>query len=296
MLTEIRKPGLTNIKDPLFSEKGIRLDMLRLDRIHPDMGGNKWYKLKYNLEAASRLGSPMIVSCGGAWSNHIAALAAAGYYAGIPTGAIIRGEEAFPLNPTLAKASAQGMKWCYASRDLYRDKTALEKKARDYFGDDIFWIPEGGSNQWGIIGCTEILQNLEIQPDVICCACGTGTTAAGMAASAVGKNKIMGFPAIRTAGFGMEEIEGWIGEEMASQIRFILDYHFGGYAKTTPELIRFVDLFFEKQRVQLDYIYTGKMMFGIYDLISRDFFAPGTRILAIHTGGVQGNAGIAINR
>ncbi|MFI5149817.1 MAG: 1-aminocyclopropane-1-carboxylate deaminase/D-cysteine desulfhydrase [Bacteroidia bacterium] len=296
MLTEIRKPLISNIRETLFSDKGLQLHLLRLDELHPEINGNKWYKLKYNLEAFHRSGKKILVSCGGAWSNHIAAMAAAGHASGIPTGAMIRGEEHIPLNPTLALASARGMLLYYADRALYRDKALLEQKAREVFGPDIFWIPEGGSNAWGVMGCTEILAHVKEEADIICCAAGTGATAAGIASSGMGRNKMMVFPALKGASFLVDEIARFAGPEIASEISLVNDYHFGGYGKTTPDLIRFVDDFRLKQGISLDYIYTGKMMFGLYDMASRGCFEPGTRILAVHTGGIQGNLGITINR
>ncbi|HXC03224.1 MAG TPA: pyridoxal-phosphate dependent enzyme [Bacteroidia bacterium] len=296
MLTEIKAPFITKISDPAMEEKGLELNLLRLDDVHPEISGNKWFKLKYNIEAFQRSGSGILVSCGGPWSNHIAALAAAAYHSQIPAAALIRGEEHIPLNPTLHKAREYGMKLAYVNRTVYRDKIVLEQKARDLFGTDLFWIPEGGSNAWGVLGCTEILSRMTLNPDVICCASGTGATVAGMAASNKGRNKLLAFPVLKGGGFIRDNIEAFSGSPIAAEVKFMNDYHFGGYGKVSPELIRFVDEFYTRHRIWLDYIYTGKMMFGIYDLAARGFFERGTCILAIHTGGVQGNAGTAINR
>ncbi len=296
MPTEIKKPLITKIKEKLFSDLGLELSMLRLDEIHAEVNGNKWYKLKYNLEACEREDKKMLVSCGGPFSNHIAALAAAGKLYGFSTGAVIRGEEHTPLNPTLAKAAELGMQFVYADRTTYRDKFKVQELAASHFGGDSFWIPEGGSNAWGLMGCMEILNTVEESPDCICCASGTGITVAGIAGSSKGRNKVWAFPALKGADFLKNAAEGWVGKTIASEINFVNDYHFGGYGKVTKELIDFVSFFKEKHDIQLDYIYNGKMMYGIYDLAGKGLFKQGSRILAVHSGGIQGNEGFAINK
>ncbi len=282
----------TIIRSLLLEQKGIELQLLRLDQIQGPVNGNKWYKLKYNIEAFRSSGKKFLVSFGGAFSNHLAALAASGEQHGIPTVGVIRGEEHFPRNPTLELAFKQGMELQYIDRITYRDKPKLMAWAEKEFGNDAYFLPEGGSNQLAVKGCSEILDGLNYNPDVVCCSCGTGATLAGIALSEKGRGKTMGFPALKDISFFEDALRCFAGDAVATETRISGDYHFGGYAKTPPELIRMVDEFSVLYQVQLDYIYTGKMMYGILDLVRKDHFQKGARLLAIHTGGVQGNTGI----
>jgi 1-aminocyclopropane-1-carboxylate deaminase len=284
-------PLSNEIHEEFFSNLGLELKLLRLDLIHPARGGNKWFKLKYNLEEFRLQNKTHMLTFGGAYSNHISAVAAAGKELGFSTIGIIRGEEHVPLNDTLLLAQNQGMAIHYVRREMYSDKNALMDWVQQKFGRDIYILPEGGSNPLGVKGCREILDAVSSSPDWICCACGTGATLAGIASSPKGKGKTIGFSALKGGSFLQEALAGFVGEGIAAETRIITDYHFGGYAKSSPELAEFIGRFREKHGIQLDHVYTGKMMFGIYDLAGRGFFKEGTRILAIHSGGVQGNRG-----
>jgi 1-aminocyclopropane-1-carboxylate deaminase len=283
-------PEITLIQECFAENPNLEIRMLRLDMIHPVLNGNKGYKLKYNIRAFQESDKQCIVSFGGAYSNHLAALAGAGKLYGIPTIGIIRGEEQLPLNLTLSLAASNGMELHYVSRTIYRDKNRLNAWAETKFGKQAFFLPEGGSNELAVKGCMEILDNVSYMPDFICCPCGTGATIAGIASSQKGKGKTIGFSALKDISFFEDTLESFAGKQVAQETAIIGDYHFGGYAKVNQNLTRFTDDFLSKQKVQLDYIYTAKMMYGIYDLVRKGYFKPGTKILAVHTGGVQGNA------
>ena len=295
-MTEINENNIpiVEIFDEVIQQKGSRLFVLREDLIHPEISGNKWRKLKYNLQEAEQNGLDTILTFGGAYSNHIAATAAAGNHFGLKTIGIIRGEETLPLNPTLELAKIHGMQFKYVSREEYRDKKSKSflDTLKDEFGD-FYLVPEGGSNAMAVKGCAEILINVNIDFDVVCCACGTGGTIAGIIAST--DKQVLGFPALKGGGFLKYEISNLLKEYSSNSIydnwNLILDYHFGGYAKFDDSLIDFVKGFKLKHSIELDLIYTGKMLFGIYDLLKCSNKFNGKTIIAVHTGGVQGNKG-----
>jgi len=283
-------PPLQELSDSLLLEKKIRLFILREDLIHPHISGNKWRKLYYNIDAAKQNELTRLITFGGAYSNHIAATAAAGKEFGFKTLGFIRGEEQLPLNSTLSYAMDCGMEFRYLSRSDYRLKNdpaflkSLLKNEKEYY-----LIPEGGTNKLAVKGCEEILTNLSIDFDYVCCACGTGGTISGLINSLKSSQKAIGFPALKGAHFLNEEIEKFTNN---SQWELNLDYHFGGYAKAKPDLINFMNSFKAKHNITLDPVYTGKMLFGLWDLIEKDYFRAGSTIIAVHTGGLQGIDGM----
>ncbi|MES2544840.1 MAG: pyridoxal-phosphate dependent enzyme [Bacteroidota bacterium] len=264
----------------------------REDLLHPFISGNKYRKLKYNLLQAKEEGKTKIITFGGAFSNHIAATAFAGKEYCFETIGIIRGEELqnkFSDNPTLAYAKENGMKFEFVSREEYREKDSViffEKLKNKYNG--FYFLPEGGTNELAIKGCEEILSEQDKSFSHICCAVGTGGTIAGICNSASPNQKIIGFPALKGE-FLSNDICNFAPNK---NFELIQDYHFGGYAKINEELIRFMNEFYKTTNVLLDPIYTGKMMFGILDLIKKGYFPEKSKILAIHTGGIQGIAGM----
>ena len=286
---------LQQIYDKLLEAHGVSLWIKREDLLHPHISGNKWRKLKYNLQEARQQQKQTLVTFGGAYSNHIAATAAAGKEYGFRTIGIIRGEEHLPLNPTLSFATACGMELHYISRERYRHKNSpefLQELAKQF--NQPFIIPEGGTNVLAVKGCTEIIQGITIDYDYICCASGTGGTIAGIIAGLAGEKQVLGFPALKGGEFLQQEIEELVlnySGQKYSNWQLITDYHFGGYAKVKPELLEFMQSFQLKHSIPLEPIYTGKMMYGLFDLIKNGFFPEGSRIVAIHTGGLQGNAG-----
>ena len=269
----------------LFSKHNVSLSILRLDKTDEYISGNKYFKLKYNLQEAQLEGKNTLLTFGGAYSNHIAATAAAGKLFGFKTIGIIRGEEHLPLNPTLSKAIENGMEIHYLDRGTYRNKKEppVLQNLHNTYGD-FFLIPEGGTNDLAIKGTKEIINYIPKDFDTICCAIGTGGTIAGLIEST--KKQILGFPALK--GDFVQEMVNELLSKQYSNWSLIQDYHFGGYAKTKPELLSFMQKFKNEFNIPLEQIYTGKMLFGIFDLIEKKHFKGGTNILAIHTGGLQG--------
>ena len=285
---------------PILEEKKVELYIKREDLIHPFVSGNKFRKLKYNLAEAKKLKKKSILTFGGAYSNHIAATAVAGKIAGLKTFGVIRGDElgknlteTLKENATLREAHENGMKFNFVSREIYRQKNSFgfTEKMKNKWGD-FYLIPEGGTNCLAVEGCEEILTKEDADFNYICSSVGTGGTIAGIIKSLGKRQKVIGFPALK-GNFLSEEIKKYTTKNKNWTLQ--KEYHFGGYAKYNDELINFINWFSEETNIQLDPIYTGKMVFGILDLIKKDTFSEGTKILAIHTGGIQGIKGINDN-
>lgn len=292
MFEEIITTPIIPIAEEVTLDLGVELFLKREDLTDPYISGNKYRKLKYNLIQAKKSGFDTLLTYGGAYSNHIHAVAYAGFKYGFKTIGVIRGEETLPLNPTLKDAAYFGMKFHYVSRKDYRLKNdpGFVESIKNQFGN-IYLIPEGGSNALAVKGCSEILMENEKTFDHFCCANGTGGTIAGIISSLDNKKKIWGFPALKNGGFLRVDIASLISKYNSKEYDnwdLILDYHFGGYAKFNENLIDFINQFKAKHAIQLDPIYTGKLMYGIFDLIGKGFFKSGEKILAIHTGGLQG--------
>jgi 1-aminocyclopropane-1-carboxylate deaminase len=278
----------------LPTEFGVELYLKREDRIHPHISGNKYRKLKYNLIESEALGFNTLLTFGGAFSNHVAAVASVGATFGFKTIGIIRGEELINKikdNPTLRFAQSCGMQFKFVTRSNYREKaskTFIEDLKREF--GKFYLIPEGGTNILAIKGCEEILTETDKNFDYVCCAVGTGGTISGLIKSSKSNQKILGFPALKGE-FLTKDISKFVtykNWELAA------DYHFGGYAKINNELIAFINQFKKEHHIPLDPVYTGKMMYGIFDMIYKNKFPKGSEILAIHTGGLQGIEGMNI--
>lgn len=266
-----------------------RISIKRLDLIHPQISGNKFFKLKYNLLAARQQGFEKVLTFGGAYSNHIAATAFATHKFGFQSLGMIRGEELAqrPLNPTLATAQQFGMQLEFISRNAYRQKDQpdfLQHLQQQY--PDFYLIPEGGTNALAVQGCREILTAEDAQFDLICCAVGTGGTFAGLIEASQQHQQLLGFSALK-GDFLTQEVAQLTTKR---NWRILDDYCCGGYAKTTPELIQFIQTFEQRYNIPLEQVYTGKMLRGIFDLIDQDKIGPDQKILLIHTGGLQGRA------
>lgn len=278
--------------DELILNTNIQVVIRRDDLIHPIISGNKYRKLKYNIEAAKLSGTSKLLTFGGAFSNHIAATAFAGNEFGLETIGIIRGEELAmqkELNPTLEFAQSCGMNLKFVSRELYKNKLDAEflGELTSEFGT-FYLLPEGGTNDLAVKGCEEILTDQDDAFDIICCCVGTGGTISGLINSSFQHQKVLGFPALK-GDFLRRDIRKFVNR---NNWELISDYHFGGYAKIKPELITFINEFKRQYNIPLDPIYTGKMVFGIFDLIEKDYFPSGTKILVIHSGGLQGIKGM----
>ena len=272
--------------------KGISLVIKRDDLIHPFVSGNKFRKLKYNLLQAKAENQSALLTFGGAYSNHIAAVAYAGKENGFQTIGIIRGDELadkIESNPTLNFAQKCGMQFEFVSIETYRlkiEETFLEQLQQKYGA--FYLIPEGGTNALAIQGCQEILTPEDASFDYVACAIGTGGTISGLINSVLPHQKVLGFPALKGE-FLQDEIRKFAHHE---NWELITDYHFGGYGKVSPDLIDWINRFYAQTQIPLDPVYTGKMVFGILDLIAKNYFPENANILLIHTGGLQGIQGM----
>lgn len=250
--------------------------------------GNKSFKLKYNIADAKDEHIDTILTFGGAYSNHIVATAAICNQNNLKSIGIIRGEEIKELNASLKFAHEQGMKLHFVSREEYRDKEnkVFLDSLKEKFG--IFYlVPEGGENILGVKGCTEILNENDSIFNFVSAACGTGTTLAGITRSLTKNQKAIGIAALNAKDYLIKNIQKYIPKELKNEFKIIDKYHFGGYAKTTQLLEDFVNQFREESEIEIEPVYTGKLLFGLLDLIQSNYFTPGDKILAIHTGGLQ---------
>ena len=266
----------------------VQLTVKRLDLIHPQISGNKFFKLKYNLLEAKQQNLNQVLTFGGAYSNHIAATAYAAHYFGFQSIGIIRGEELAKqaLNSTLQTAQDFGMQLHFVSRAEYRLRHELEylQQLKQRYPNTLI-IPEGGTNDLAIQGTKEILSADDRENyDLICCAVGTGGTIAGIIESSSAQQHILGFSALK-GDFLKHDIQQWTNKTNWSLTD---EYCCGGYAKTNSELLQFMQQFEQQYAVPLEQVYTAKMMMGLFDLIQQGNFPVNTRILAIHTGGLQG--------
>lgn len=286
VITELY-PALQEIKRPEAGKYGIRIFVKRDDLLHPVTGGNKFRKLIYNIERARAENKSTLVTFGGAYSNHIAAAAYAGKEAGFKTIGLVRGEKTEPLNNTLTLATSCGMKLIYVSRAMYRNKNeTLEQVFREYDKADLYVIPEGGNNEEGFKGCIEITREIEVDFDYICCPCGTGTTLAGIAASLKPHQTAIGFSVMKNNSDIDKTICNYAGKQTGNYT-VIHDYHFGGYAKTNDALDGFVSTSKTDFQIPVEPVYTGKMFYGVYDLLAKGFFRENSTIIILHTGGLQ---------
>ena len=293
---EIQRPSKNQqIHLPVLEEKKVELFIKREDLIHPFVSGNKFRKLKYNLHAAKAEQKETLLTFGGAFSNHIVATAIAAQLNGFKSRGVIRGDElgydlrkTLASNATLREAHKNGMIFEFISRESYRNKSeeAFLNQLKETFGN-FYLIPEGGTNNLAIKGCEEILTKEDSKFDYICCSIGTGGTISGLINAAVAHQKVIGFPALKGA-FLEGEIQKFT---VKKNWQLATSYHFGGYAKYNQDLVRFINQFTKENQVLLDPIYTGKMLFGILDLIAKDHFPIHSKIVAIHTGGLQGIEG-----
>ena len=274
----------------------VKIFMKRIDLVHPIISGNKWYKLKYNIVEMNNLGFNTMLTFGGSFSNHIHAAAHAGKLFGFKTIGLIRGEEHLPLNSTLQAAVDDGLELHYVDRSTFRERETKQflNSIKEKYGN-VFILPVGGTNNIALKGCSEIVDQIDINFDYLCSASGSGGTFAGLVAGLKGSKKLIAFPALKGSDFLEGVISDLVEEYSGKQFsnwHLNTDYHFGGFAKLSKELIDFTHEFNELNGFELDYIYTNKMMFGIADLIKKGFFKSGETIVAIHSGGLQGNEGM----
>jgi len=278
------------IKNKIFDERGLQVFIKRDDLIHPLISGNKWRKLKYILKNAVTQNKTHLVTFGGAYSNHLLATAAAAAKFGFKSTGIVRGEEV--TNDTLFLCRLHGMDLIFTDRESYRDKHALFEKHFQKNLDAIF-IDEGGASAEGARGCSELIGELQPTYDHMFCACGTGTTAAGII-NGIREHqlstKFHAVPVLKNGGFLKDEIDKFLN--VPAEYELHTAYHFGGYAKTDDKLIGFIKQFVAETGILIEPVYTGKMLYALYDLAAKNYFKQGSKILAIHSGGVFGLLGM----
>lgn len=285
---EYRPTPIIQIENELLEKSKVELFIKREDLNHPDVSGNKWWKLKYNLAEAVNGRCTKVLTFGGAYSNHLYATAAAAYMLGLESIGIVRGEETLPLNATLSFCKERGMHLEYISREKYRQKNdpVFLASLRKRFGD-IYVIPEGGTNALAIKGVEEwaAIISKEADFDYLCLPVGTGGTIAGLI-NAIPEKQIVGFSSLKGGSFLENEVGKWLRGDY-NNWKINTEYHFGGYGKRDHRLMDFIQQFRAQHNIPLDPVYTGKMLFGVIQMIAQHKFSPGSTILAIHTGGLQ---------
>ena len=282
---------LQQIFAPELKRRRIELWVKRDDLLHAVISGNKWRKLKYLLNQALYLHADCLISMGGVYSNHLHALAYAGKQLGIKTIGLVRGEPHLKFNPTLQDLQAWDMELRFVSRSDYR--LLRNYKQHDSLPElepGQYWLPEGGANELALLGVAETIAEISIDFDCLVTACGTGTTLAGLIAHAPVSTRLLGIAALKSADFLELEVQQLLNAKgvISKPWEIALDYHFGGFAKTTPDLLVFIQAFQNQHNIPLEPIYTGKTLFAVFDLLRREYFKPGQRIIVLHTGGLQG--------
>lgn len=277
-----------------WHKKDVSVDVLRLDLIHPVLSGNKWFKLKYHLQQARQEQKKGILTFGGAYSNHLVATAIACKLEGLAAIGIVRGEQAATLSHTLQEAQDHGMQLQFVSRAAFNDEQAM-MATMGQANPDYLIVPPGGQSEAGIRGATEILSLTDQAAYThIACAVGTGTMFTGIVKGLFPHQQALGFSSLKIADREHNSLLGLVKAHTPSNsFTFLYDYHFGGYARKNSTLIAFMNDLFQAQGLPTDFVYTGKLLYGINDLIHKDYFTGNTRILAIHSGGLQGNRSLA---
>ena len=283
-----RRVPVVGLDLPLFKRRGVRVSVQQEYALHPAVSGNKWRKLKYNLLTAAEGAHDRLVTMGGAYSNHLVAVAAAGAELGLATLGYVRGEARLPLNPRLQYCADRGMALHYVSRPDFRrlrsDAAYLAERLTALPGRP-YWLPEGGTNALAVRGCTEIWDQWADRPapDVALVCAGTGGTAAGLIAGAPAgtRGEVV---AVLKGDFLQADIARYLPADRATDWSLLTDYHFGGYAKCPPALLDFLIVFRRQSGLPVEPIYTGKLFYGLLDRIERGVYAPGTHLLVVHTG------------
>lgn len=289
---DINSVSVQQLQDECFNDSNIHVDVLRLDKIHPVISGNKWFKLKYYIQQAIDTNCNAVATFGGAFSNHIIATAYACNLQKIPCTGFIRGEKPKHLSKTLLDTQALHMQLEFLSRDEYKNKqTIIYKNA------SVFFIPEGGYGKTGAKGAAEILQLVPglSTYNYIICAVGTGTMLAGIVNAALPHQQCIGISVMKN-NFSLEnQIRLLINKQTVNCVQLLHDYHFGGYARYTQVLLDFINKTWQAHSLPLDFVYTAKTLFAVYNLAEKKYFASGSKILFIHSGGLQGNRSLAVN-
>jgi 1-aminocyclopropane-1-carboxylate deaminase len=290
-MVDLSAATIDRIDIPAFNTLAVSPDLLRLDKIHPVISGNKWFKLKYYLEEALEKNYQTILTFGGAYSNHIAATAYAAERMGMKSIGIIRGEEPAILSHTLKEAKRLGMQLSFINRETYRQKkdTAFIKSLSEKYAGPYI-IPEGGEGEPGIRGAAEIADLVDINKySHLLCAVGTGTLLKGLARASLQGQQVIGIPVLK----GFIDIPLITDGSIKQRVRLIQDYHFGGYAKNNETLFAFMNEFYDQTNIPTDFVYTGKLLFAAADLAKKNYFPAGSQLLLVHSGGLQGNDSLA---
>jgi 1-aminocyclopropane-1-carboxylate deaminase len=284
------RPVIQSLQLDMLEENKVEAGVLRLDLIHPEISGNKWYKLKEYLKEAGQLGNKTIVTFGGAFSNHILATAAACREEGFGAAGIIRREQPKVLSPTLLKSGELGMDLFFVSGEAYKSKSIPDAVFEKY--PDAYIIDEGGYGSPGMIGAKSILEGTEPERYThIMAAVGTGTTLAGLTEAATGQ-QVVGVSVLKNNLALAEQVSYLLSPGNKNRFQLLHDYHFGGYAKYTGELVRFMNHWYQQTGIPSDFVYTGKLFYAFHHLCGQRFFAPGSRVLVVHSGGLQGNCSL----
>lgn len=276
----------------------IEVDTLRLDQIHPIVSGNKWYKLRYYIQDALTKKATTIASFGGPYSNHLVALAYTAKQQGLKSKGYVRSNEGEPLTHSMQEAMNYGMEFIYLGRTLFQEKKTEILSSNVNTNPETYFIDEGGYGHLGAKGASTILTNntaIISNYDIIICAVGTGTMIAGIINAAEKNQHIIGIPVLKNEFTISNEIEQLLSEEKKCRPNFTLlhDFHQGGYAKTTPEQIAFMNRFWKNTGIPSDIVYTGKLYYAVEQLIHQNYFAPKSKVLVIHSGGLQGNRSLS---
>lgn len=289
---DLKKAITQAIELPFASKNAIAISVLRTDQIHPIISGNKWYKLKYHLQEVAEKGYKGIITFGGAYSNHLVATAFAGQLAGIPTIGIIRGEA--PTNPshTLQAIASYGMKLHFISREAYSDKATIENMMKEEYPDYLI-VPEGGQSSLGVKGAAEMLAGIDLSSYThIACAIGTGTMMSGLLNAVLPQQRVCGIPVLKVTE-GNSEQEAFIRSQTSNEnFEILYGFHEGGYAKKNDSLLQFMNQLYQQTALPTDFVYTGKLFKALFSLIEKGHFPNGSHILAVHSGGLQGNASL----
>ena len=288
---DLAKAVVQSLQNPLLEQQQVALDVLRLDRIHPVIAGNKWFKLKYHLKQALQENKKGMITFGGAWSNHLVATAYACQQAGLDCIGIIRGEEPAGTSATLQEVQQYSMHLQFIPRSLYSREAAMIGSFQTTH-PEYHIVPQGGQSALGVQGAAEILQLAPLQNYThIACATGTGTMLAGLVQSSLPNQQVIGVCSLKIPAQTENSLHAFVQPYATGQknFRIFYDYHFGGYARKTNELITFMNTFYQTCNLPTDFVYTGKLLYGITDRIKTGYFEKGSRILVIHSGGLQGN-------
>jgi 1-aminocyclopropane-1-carboxylate deaminase len=290
-LVDLQQAVVRELGLPLLAAHQLSAGVLRIDKIHATVSGNKWFKLKYSLEQALQEGKTRVVTFGGAFSNHLVAAAYACARLNLQAIGIVRGEQPAQLSPALQDCMRYGMQLHFISREAYRQKESVYAEMKAQF-PDAYLVEEGGCNALGIQGAADIMQLVPAgEYSHLCCAMGTGTMMAGLISAARAGERVEGFSALKVPGPGNNDLQQFIDNATGHRKDYTIhyDYHFGGYARKNPRLIRFMNDFYAATGIPLDFVYTAKMSFGVLDLVEKGYFPNGSRLLLIHSGGLQGN-------